>query len=78
MRVQNLNDRRHLKQHAFRAKDYENNVVYISRDVHYCLEKGLRFVGLADCPVRIIEVDRHRRMRTDLLEERMKDDVGQV
>ena len=61
-----------------KARDYEKNVVYVSHDTHYCVEKGLRFVGLADCIVRFIDVDKDRRMRTDHLRKQMLEDHVKV
>lgn len=58
-----------------KGSDYERNVIYAPTTTHYCIEKGLRFLGLCECPYRKIDVDENQRILTDELEKQMLLDV---
>ena len=50
-------------------------VVYTTEHVHHCLQKALRIAGLKDTQIRYIPVDEQFRMRTDVLQVQLAEDV---
>ncbi len=56
--------------------DYACGTAYISDQTHSSLHKGLRLAGIRDKQVRIIPTDENFKMRTDLLEAAIKEDLA--
>lgn len=54
--------------------DFGNAVIYITRQVHHCAIKAIRFAGLADAHLRHIPMDEGFRMRPDALKQQIKED----
>lgn len=52
----------------------EKLVAYISTQTHSSVEKGIKIAGIGKENIRLIDVDEHFSMRTDLLEEQIKKD----
>lgn len=56
--------------------DRRRLTVYLSRQAHLSLAKAARLLGLAPEHVRRIDVDADRRLRVDLLERQLQDDLA--
>lgn len=50
------------------------SVIYLSEQVHHCTQKALRIIGLEDAQIRYIPLDDRSRMKTDVLQEKIKAD----
>jgi aromatic-L-amino-acid/L-tryptophan decarboxylase len=51
-----------------RPAEANETVVYVTSETHHCIGKALRICGLAECIVREVAVDEHRRLRADALD----------
>ncbi|MCG8605228.1 aminotransferase class V-fold PLP-dependent enzyme, partial [bacterium] len=60
--------------HNLKAKEYERSVVYLSEQVHHCVDKSLRIAGLGECVKRTIPMDGGYRMRSEALETAIQED----
>jgi glutamate/tyrosine decarboxylase-like PLP-dependent enzyme len=58
--------------YQLKARDYESAVVYVTQQVHHCVDKALRIAGLRECVKRYVPLDDHYRMRPDALEKMIK------
>ncbi|MBI3135637.1 MAG: aminotransferase class V-fold PLP-dependent enzyme [Bacteroidetes bacterium] len=52
----------------------EQSVIYLSPQVHHCIHKALRIIGLEDVVIRELELDEHSRIRPDLLKKHLEVD----
>ena len=52
-----------------RSADIPRQCVYMSRQVHHCVDKALRIAGLGECQVRFVPMDRRYRMDESVLED---------
>lgn len=50
------------------------SVLYLTQQVHHCIYKALRIIGLGDVEARFVPQDSNHRMRTDELERMVKED----
>ncbi len=57
-----------------RARDVETSCIYMSADVHHCVDKSLRAAGLADCKRRLVPMDSRFRMDLEKLEQLIQED----
>lgn len=60
--------------YGLRAADYGSAVVYLTTQAHHCIEKALRIAGLAEAPIRRVEMDERHRMRPDALARAIAED----
>jgi glutamate/tyrosine decarboxylase-like PLP-dependent enzyme len=60
--------------HGLKARDFETTVVYLSEQVHHCVDKALRVAGLSECVKRYVALDSEYRMRVDALEKAVQED----
>ena len=60
--------------HGLKARDFERAVVYLSKQVHHCVDKALRVAGLSECVKRYVALDSEYRMRVDALEKAVQED----
>jgi glutamate/tyrosine decarboxylase-like PLP-dependent enzyme len=60
--------------HGLKAKDFERTVVYLSEQVHHCVDKALRVAGLGECVKRYVTLDSRYRMRVDALDKAVQED----
>lgn len=61
--------------HKLKAKDFENAVIYHTEQTHHSVAKSLDIAGMEDAQRRSIEVDDQFRMKTEALEQAIKDDL---
>ncbi len=59
---------------GLRSVDYASAVVYLTSQAHHCVAKALRIAGMADAPVRTVDIDERFRMRPEALAQAMADD----
>ncbi|MCB0546626.1 MAG: aminotransferase class V-fold PLP-dependent enzyme [Phaeodactylibacter sp.] len=59
---------------GIRATRVEKAVVYLTQQVHHCVQKALRIAGLGDAIIRYIPVDGHFRMDTKRLHQQLERD----
>jgi glutamate/tyrosine decarboxylase-like PLP-dependent enzyme len=52
----------------------EKSVIYLSEQVHHCINKALRIIGLEDVIIRHVELDDYSRIITDDLSSKIKKD----
>ncbi len=52
----------------------EKSVIYLSQQVHHCINKALRIIGLEDVIIRHVELDDYSRIITDDLSSKIKND----
>ncbi len=57
-----------------KAQVVEQAVVYLTRQVHHCVQKALRIAGLGEAQVRYIPIDGHFRMDADALRSQVEQD----
>lgn len=57
-----------------RAVEIPRSVIYLSRQTHHSVAKGINVAGLRECPVRYIELDEKFRMKTDDLVAQIEKD----
>ena len=54
---------------GLRAAEWESSCIYMTRQVHHCVDKSLRVAGLEECQVRFVPMDDRHRMDDTMLEE---------
>jgi glutamate/tyrosine decarboxylase-like PLP-dependent enzyme len=57
-----------------RARDVESSCIYMSADVHHCVDKSLRAAGLTECKNRLVPMDNCFRMDVSKLEQMIAED----
>lgn len=60
---------------GIRARDVENGCIYLTSDVHHCVDKALRAAGLFECKKRQVPMDKFFRMEVSALESMITDDL---
>lgn len=50
-----------------RSADIPRSVIYLSKQTHHSVDKGIRVAGLGECPVRFIDLDERKKTRVDEL-----------
>ncbi|MBK7871197.1 MAG: aminotransferase class V-fold PLP-dependent enzyme [Saprospiraceae bacterium] len=57
------------------SKDVENAVIYLTHQVHHCVQKALRIAGLREAQIHYVPMDAHFRMDAKALEAMVKVDL---
>lgn len=57
-----------------KATDIPRSVIYLSKQTHHSVAKGINVAGLRECPVRYIALDDKFRMKTDDLAAQIEKD----
>ena len=60
-----------------KARDVEHAVVYLSSQTHHTAIKALKIAGLGEALIREVPLDGQMRMKTDVLDQMIKDDLDQ-
>jgi len=63
--------------HEIKGEKIDRTVVYLSEQVHHCIHKALRIIGLGDIIIREIELDDKYRLKTGVLSNCIKLDKEQ-
>ncbi|GJM34637.1 MAG: L-2,4-diaminobutyrate decarboxylase [Saprospiraceae bacterium] len=61
---------------GLRSGMVDKAVIYLSEQVHHCVQKAIRIAGLGEATIRYIPLDERFRLRPDALEETLKADVA--
>lgn len=59
---------------GIRSADIPRSVIYLSKQTHHSVAKGINVAGLRECPVRYIALDDRFRMRADDLADQIEID----
>ena len=59
---------------GIRARDIENCVIYLTKQVHHCVQKAFRIAGMQEAVFRYIPMDDRFKMKTAILEEQITKD----
>ncbi|MCB0402261.1 MAG: aminotransferase class V-fold PLP-dependent enzyme [Flavobacteriales bacterium] len=60
--------------HGIKNERIRTSVVYLSEQVHHCIHKALRIIGLEDVQVRYLELDERSRIKTADLKQKIAED----
>lgn len=55
-------------------RSLESEVIYLTAQVHHCVHKALRIIGLSHAKIRTVKMDENGRMKVDHLSELIKED----
>ena len=55
-----------------RARDVENAVIYLTEQVHHCVQKAIRIAGLDEAIIRYIPMDEYYRMSAEALKKQVR------
>ncbi len=59
---------------SIRSADIPRSVIYLSKQTHHSVAKAINVAGLAECPVRYVELDHKYKMRPDDLAAQIEAD----
>ena len=59
-----------------KAKTIPDQVIYLTSQVHHCIDKAIRIAGLNEAQKHWVPLDEHFRMDIDALEAMMKEDLA--
>lgn len=60
--------------HGIKGSKIEKSVIYLSPQVHHCINKAIRIIGLEDIVIRYAELDENFRIDADLLQKQIGKD----
>ena len=60
--------------HQIKNDRITNSVIYLSPQIHHCIHKAIRIIGLEDVQVRLLELDEHSRIDNKKLEQLIEED----
>lgn len=63
--------------HKIKGAIIPKSVIYLSPQVHHCIHKAIRIIGLEDIIVRTVKLDHLHRIDTDFLTKQIEDDKRQ-
>lgn len=63
--------------HQIKGERIEKSVVYLSPQVHHCINKALRIIGLEDVIIHKLVLDEYYRIDSEKLEQQIKVDLSQ-
>ena len=61
--------------HKIKNKKITKSVIYLSAQVHHCIHKSLRIIGLEDIIIRHIDLDENHKIKIDQLDLAIKTDI---
>ncbi|MFZ1699409.1 MAG: aminotransferase class V-fold PLP-dependent enzyme [Pyrinomonadaceae bacterium] len=59
---------------GIKSADIPRSVIYLSRQTHHSVAKAIKVAGLAECPVRFIDLDEKYKMRSEDLARQIEKD----
>lgn len=62
--------------HRIKNERIQKSVVYLSEQVHHCLQKTLLIIGLEDIIIRYVPLDENHKIKPDALEEVIEKDIA--
>lgn len=60
---------------GIRSRDIENAVIYLTEQVHHCVQKAIRIAGLDEAIIRYIRMDEEFRMSAKTLRQQVEADI---
>jgi len=63
--------------HKIKSDKITSSVIYVSAQVHHCIHKALRIIGLEDVIVRYVDLDEHSRIIANDLDFKIKSDISE-
>lgn len=60
--------------HQIKNEKITKSVIYLSVQVHHCIQKALRIIGLEDVIIRYVELDEKHKIKIDVLELLIEND----
>jgi glutamate/tyrosine decarboxylase-like PLP-dependent enzyme len=57
-----------------KSADIPRSVIYLSKQAHHSIDKGIRVAGLGECILRFVPIDERFRIQTAELEKQIKQD----
>lgn len=60
--------------HRIKSDKIPKSVIYLSKQVHHCVNKALRIIGLEDVTIRYVELDENWRIDSDRLKIQIEKD----
>lgn len=60
--------------HKIKGAKIENSVIYLSPQVHHCIHKAIRIIGLEDIEVNYLELNERSQIKTDHLRQQIAAD----
>ena len=61
--------------HQIKNDKIAKSVIYLSPQVHHCIHKALRIIGLEDVQVRLLALDEQSRIDADALNQAIRNDI---
>ena len=62
--------------HGIKNEKIALSVIYTSAQVHHCIHKALRIIGLGDIQIRLLALDDHSRIQTVTLQAAIEKDMS--
>ncbi len=59
---------------GIKARDIDKCVIYMTRQLHHCVQKSLRIAGMRECIIRYIPMDDHFKMKSSDLSKEIQQD----
>ena len=59
------------------SKEVDRSVIYLTSQVHHCVQKAIKIAGLGEAKVSYIPVDQHFKMDVDILLEEIRKDISE-
>lgn len=63
--------------HKIKSEKIGRSVIYLSPQVHHCINKAIRIIGLEDVIIQYLELDEHFRIDAEKLEKQIETDKNQ-
>jgi len=63
--------------HKIKSNNITNSVIYVSEQVHHCINKALRIIGLEDVIIRHVKLDSFSRIITEDLASKINNDKAE-
>jgi len=62
--------------HQIKNNNITNSVIYLSPQIHHCIHKAIRIIGLEDVQVRLLELDEFSKIDTKKLKLTLGEDIA--
>lgn len=60
--------------HGIKNEKITNSVIYLSEQVHHCIHKAIRIIGLEDVQIRYLKLDEHSKIDVNDLVQQIEED----
>lgn len=57
-----------------KSKDISRGVIYLSQQVHHCIDKSIRIAGLGECEIKFVELDDNYRIKPGVVKKEIEKD----